>query len=89
MWYSHALVIEEKAIFVHPDHRDAKSGHARKLCQFSKKVSDELKMPLVIGVLSNERTAAKVRMYEREFGKPNGAYWLHNAATGAALTDNT
>jgi hypothetical protein len=82
MWYSDDLTIEEKAIFIHPDFRGAKGGRARKLCEFSKTVSDTLGLPLVIGVLSNSRTEAKVRMYERQFGKPSGAFFLYGAKTG-------
>ena len=82
MWYSDANVIEEKAIFVHPDFRNAKGGRARKLCEFSKKVADELGIPLIIGVLSTIRTEAKVRMYERQFGKPAGAFFLYGAKSG-------
>jgi len=82
MWYSDDLVIEEKAIFIHPEYRAAKGGRAKRLCEFSKEVSDTLGIPLVIGVLSNSRTEAKVRMYERQFGKPAGAFWLYGATTG-------
>lgn len=82
MWYSDQNVVEEKAIFVHPDYRSAKGGRARRLVEFSKQVSDQLKLPLVIGVLSNHRTEAKVRLYERQFGKPSGAFFLYNAQTG-------
>jgi len=82
MWYSDSTVIEEKAIFIHKDFRNAKGGRATKLCEQSKKVADELKMPLIIGVLSNHRTEAKVRMYERHFGKPSGAFFLYGAETG-------
>lgn len=82
MWYSDSLVVEEKAIFIHPDFRSAKGGRAKKLCEFSKKVSDTLGIPLIIGVLSNSRTEAKVRMYERQFGKPSGAFFLYGAETG-------
>ena len=82
MWYSDADVLEEKAIFVHPDYRSAKGGRARRLCEFSKQVADKLGIPLIIGVLSNHRTEAKVRLYERQFGKPSGAFFLYNAHTG-------
>jgi hypothetical protein len=82
MWYSDHEVLEEKAIFIHPDFRSAKGGRARKLCEFSKHVSDSLDIPLIIGVLSNHRTEAKIRLYERQFGKPSGAFFLYNAATG-------
>ena len=82
MWYSDNQVLEEKAIFIHPKYRSAKGGRARKLCEFSKQVSDSLGIPLIIGVLSDNRTEAKVRLYERQFGKPSGAYFLYNAKTG-------
>jgi hypothetical protein len=82
MWYSDDQTIEEKAIFIHPDYRGARGGRARKLCEFSKMVADTLGLPLVIGVLSNSRTEAKIRMYERQFGKPSGAFFLYGAKTG-------
>lgn len=83
MWYSDDTVLEEKAIFIHPDYRSAKGGRARRLCEFSKEVADNLGIPLIIGVLSNSRTEAKVRMYERQFGKPSGAFFLYGAKTGS------
>jgi len=83
MWYSDHEVLEEKAIFIHPDYRSAKGGRARRLCQFSKQVADSLGLPLIIGVLSNHRTEAKIRLYERQFGRPSGAFFLYNARTGA------
>ena len=82
MWYSDQMVVEEKAIFIHPDFRDAKGERAKKLCRFSKSVADSLNIPLMIGVLSNERTKAKVKFYEKEFGKASGAYFLYGAKTG-------
>ena len=82
LWYSDQLVLEERGIFVHPEYRAAKGGRARKLCEFAKAAADKLNMPLLIGVLSNERTEGKVKLYERIFGKPAGAYWLLNAETG-------
>lgn len=82
MWYSDQDVLEEKAIFIHPDYRNAKGGRARRLVEFSKQASDYLKIPLIIGVLSNHRTEAKVRLYERQFGKASGAFFLYNAQTG-------
>jgi GNAT superfamily N-acetyltransferase len=83
MWYSHDMVVEEKAIFIHPDHRGAKEGRARKLVEFAKNAADELGIPLLIGVLSNKRTEGKIRLYERQLGKPTGAFFLYGAKTGA------
>lgn len=83
MWYSDQDTVEERAIFIHPDYRSAKGGRARRLCEFSKSVADSLGMPLVIGVLSNHRTAGKIRMYQRVFGEQAGAFFLYNARTGS------
>lgn len=74
----------ERAIFVAPDYRSAKGGRARLLCEWAKGASRELNMPLVIGVLSNERTEAKSRLYARQFGEPAGVYFIYGARTGAA-----
>lgn len=82
MWYSDAQVIEEKAIFIHPNYRSAKGGRARRLCEFTKQVADTLEIPLIIGVLSNHRTKGKIKLYERQFGEPSGAFFLYNARTG-------
>ena len=82
MWYSNAWILEEKIIFVDPEFRNAKGGRARRLCEFSKKVSDDLGIPLMIGVLSSHRTAAKIKLYERQFGEPAGAFFLYGAKTG-------
>jgi hypothetical protein len=84
MWYSDDPILDEKAIFIAPEHRSAKGGRASRLCEFSKSVADALGIPLVIGVLSSARTASKVRMYQRHFGEPSGAYWIYGAKTGAA-----
>lgn len=82
LWYSDEPVLLERSIFVHPDFRSAKGGRARLLCDFAYDASVELGLPLVIGILSNERTAGKVRLYERRFGPPAGAYWIVGARTG-------
>jgi GNAT superfamily N-acetyltransferase len=82
MWYSDDPVLEERAIFIHPDYRSAKGGRARRLCEFTKQVADELGIPLIIGVLSNHRTKGKIKLYERQFGEPSGAFFLYNARTG-------
>ncbi len=85
MWYSDAPVVEEKVIFIHPDFRAAKGKRASALCDFSKQVADSLGVPLLIGVLSNSRTEAKIRMYRRQFGDPAGAFFLYRARTDIGL----
>lgn len=87
MWYSDSWILEEKAIFVDPEFRKVSrsnqdQSHARKLVDFSKEVADSLSVPLLIGVLSNHRTEAKIRLYERHFGAPAGAFFLYGVKTG-------
>jgi hypothetical protein len=77
IWYSDHPHVEERAIFVHPSYRQARGGRAARLAEFSMDVADKLGLPLTIGVLSNHRTEAKVRLYSRVLGKPAGAYWIY------------
>ena len=82
LWYSTAEVLAEKLVFVGENFRSAKGGRAAKLCEFCKKVSDELGMPLIAGIISNDRTKGKIRMYQRHLGEPAGAFFVHGAKTG-------
>ncbi len=75
-WYSSDWVLEEVFNFVHPEHR--KSTHARLLLAFAKHSAEALKIPLSIGIVSNKRTEAKVRLYRSELGFPAGAFFIHN-----------
>jgi N-acetylglutamate synthase-like GNAT family acetyltransferase len=81
-WYSDAAFLEEMCVYVHPEYRAAKGGRARKLVEFAKKASEKLELPLMIGILSNSRTDAKTRLYERQFGNPAGAFFLYGVKTG-------
>jgi GNAT superfamily N-acetyltransferase len=74
IWYSPDYQLLELSLFVAPEHR--KSTLAKQLMAFSKAASEGLKLDLTIGVLSNERTEAKVRLYQRQF-KSAGAYFLY------------
>jgi len=82
MWYSDTEILEEKTVFIHPKFRKASGGRARKLCRFSKRVADELGLPMIIGVLSNHRASGKMRLYESEFGSPAGGFFLYGIQTG-------
>lgn len=81
-WYSDAAFLEEMCVYVHPEYRAAKGGRARKLIEFAKKASEKLELPLMIGILSNSKTDAKTRLYERQFGNPAGAFFLYGVKTG-------
>lgn len=82
-WYTRDDHLEELFCWVHPDHRH--SDYARLLLEHAKKCSDDIsrdagrKIPLMIGIMTNRRMSAKVRLYRRVFGWPVGAFFLHNA----------
>lgn len=80
-WYSSANHLEECFNFVRPDVRHPKEGHryAEHLIKFAQKCSDELQMPLLIGVLTNNRMEGKVRLYRRVLGIPAGAFFVYGA----------
>ena len=76
-WYSDTPHIEELFNFCRPQYR--KSNNAHDLIEFAKWCSDQSGMPLLIGVISNERTAAKVRLYQRRLNQPIGSFFLYNS----------
>lgn len=80
--HSREPVLVEQTVYVHPDFRGARGGRAAKLVEFNKSIADKMGIPMLIGILSNDRTAAKIRLYERMLGKPSGAYWLYNGNLG-------
>lgn len=81
-WYSDDLVMNERAVFVAEPFRQAKGGRASKLLDFATTAASTLGLPLMIGILSNQRTEGKVRTYERKLGAAAGAYWIVNGHTG-------
>lgn len=82
MWYSRSVFIEELFNYVRPKFRA--STNSQDLIAFGKAVSDMTEMLLLIGVLSNIRTEAKVRLYRKALGAPAGAYFVHAPAHSAA-----
>jgi hypothetical protein len=81
-WYSDDWCLEEVLNFVRPQFR--RSTNAKDMISFAKRCSDEIGIPLVIGIVSNERTAAKIALYERQLGKPCGGYFIYSKKRLAA-----
>jgi hypothetical protein len=79
-WYTSDWHLEELWAYVRPQFRN--STNAKSLVQYAKHCADVLNVPLLIGILSNEKTEAKVALYRRQLGNPTGAYFLYNAKTG-------
>ena len=77
-WYTKQYHLEELFNFVRPDMRKSKDNYAQRMIKFAKDCSDEIGLPLTIGVLTNIRMEGKVRLYQRELGVPVGAWFGHN-----------
>lgn len=80
-WYSDEINMDEYLNFVDPAHRS--SSHAKTLISYAKHMVDQIRLAhenfkLMIGVLSTKRTAAKVRLYERQL-TPAGAFFVYPA----------
>lgn len=74
-YYSECWYLNEAWNFVHPDHR--RSDYAKQLLGWAKKMSTDMHLPLMIGIVSNHRTEAKVRLYEKQLEKA-GAFFVWN-----------
>lgn len=79
-WYSNEWALMEIFNIVSKEHRV--SRNASDLIEFAKVCADSMRMKLVIGILSNDRTEAKVRFYARRLGPPAGAFFLYGGKTG-------
>ena len=63
-WYSDDLHLEELLLYVDPECRA--SRHANALLQWMKDLADNLKIPLLTGIISTTRTEHKIRLYDRK-----------------------
>lgn len=73
-WYTEDRHVEEYMVYVDPECR--KSFHAKALISWMKEQSQKTRLPLLSGIISSDRTEAKVRLYERMM--PNvGAFFLY------------
>lgn len=70
--YSDDWMLCEQFNFVHPDHR--RTTYASQLIAYAKRCSDDLHLPLMVGILSNHRTEAKMRLYDRVLTRAGGYY---------------
>lgn len=76
-WYSDQLVLEELFAFTLPEFR--RSDNAKHLIDFATSCAVETGLPLLISVIANDRTAAKVGMYRRKLGTPAGEFFVANS----------
>lgn len=83
IWYAKpgTMQLLELSLFVDPDHR--RSTYAKQLMKFAKVSSEGLGLDLTIGVFSNSRTEAKIKLYKRQFDQI-GAYFCYHPSTANA-----
>jgi len=74
-WYTAKPHLEDHWLFVAEPYR--RRPLARPLLEFAKRAADKMDTPLLMGVLSETRTAAKCRLYERQLGPSRGAAFLY------------
>lgn len=90
-WYSDEITMDDCTNFVDPPHR--RSEHARTLIAYSKHLVDTVRIghptfKMMLGVLSTERTAAKIRLYGRELDEPVGAFFMYPRESGVKPLKN-
>ena len=79
-WYSNEKHIEELLVFV--DHDCRRSDHAKALVNWMKQQSDYTGLKLITGVISNDRTEAKCRLYRRWVPKV-GEFFMYVGTKGS------
>jgi hypothetical protein len=72
-WYSSEYHLEELLVYVDPECR--KSRHAIACVTWMKALSDQLQIPLLTGIISKDRTAAKIRLYDRMLPRIGAFYF--------------
>lgn len=80
LWYANYWWLEDRWCFVLPEYR--KSDNSKQLIQFAKWLASDMGLPLMMSLISNKRTEAKIRLFERELGPKAGAFFLCGTETG-------
>jgi hypothetical protein len=83
-WYTESIAMDDCVNFVDPEHR--RSNHADALITYSKRIVDQVRkghpdFKMLMGIVSTERTAAKVRLYSRQL-EPIGAFFMYPRPPG-------
>ena len=73
-WYSEDIHLEELLVYVDPECR--RSEHAKACIGWMKKTADDLEVKLLTGIISKDRTEAKIKLYDRHLPRI-GAFYLY------------
>lgn len=83
IWFSDEYQILELFNFVRADSR--KSNYAKQLISYAKRCADETECDLTIGIISNIRTEAKIRLYSRQLPEAGRFFIYRPTAEGGAI----
>lgn len=76
-WYTTDWCLSERWLYVLPEFR--RENHARRLVDYAKHCAATLTVPLQMGIMSTQRTAAKERLYARQLTPIGGLFmWADN-----------
>lgn len=90
-WYSDEIMLDDCMNFVDPAHR--RSDHAKALIAYAKRLVDQVRekhpsFKMTLGIVSTDRTEAKIRLYQRQQLQPVGALFVYPAVSGVkSLTE--
>lgn len=84
-WYTEQFHIEDLWNFVQPEYR--KSTYAKDLLNYSKWLSENMKMPLHIGILTGDRLEAKTRFFSRHLPQVGAAFVYNMKVAGGPVAE--
>lgn len=80
-WYSADAHLFDLWSFVGEPYR--RSAHAKSLLGFAKQAATDLRLPLIMTLVTNEHTARKERLFERQLPK-SGSIFMYDGAQAPA-----
>ena len=86
MWYSTEHHLEELVVFVEPEHR--KSEHLKAIVKWEKDQVEITGLPLFTGIISNQRTEAKCRLYRRMLPKVGEFFLLQPKGSSLVMASS-
>lgn len=84
IWYASKPHLEELTVYVEPEFRP--KGHIKTLIDWMKEQSRITGLPLLAGVMSTERTEAKIRLYSREIPKAGAVFRFDPITAGSSIS---
>lgn len=84
IWYASKPHLEELVVYVEPEYRPQR--HVLTLIEWMKDQSRISGLPLLTGVMSTERTEAKIRLYSREIPKVGAVFRFDPITAGSSIS---